>query len=86
MRAISKLFTKHPDTVGETYLQHMAASLGFSLRLFGASLACLVHALFPFWHVSTGSRTISQLHSSMVTHRDQRSERQATDPLLASEN
>ncbi|MEM7360049.1 MAG: DUF6356 family protein [Pseudomonadota bacterium] len=72
MRPVTKLFTEHPDTVGETYLQHMAASFGFSMRLLGASLACLVHALFPFWHVSTGSKTITQLHDNMVTHRDKR--------------
>jgi hypothetical protein len=45
----------------------MAASFGW--RMFTASLACFVHALFPFAFLRTGSNTISQLHARMVSNR-----------------
>lgn len=65
-------FTAHPATVGETYWQHMAMSLGFAIRLLGAGLAALVHAFLPFLFETTGSRAIDQLHRAMVTHRRRR--------------
>jgi hypothetical protein len=64
-----KLFTEHPASVGESYGQHFASALSFSLAMLGAGLACLVHAIFPFWCVTTGSDTVRRLHARMVTHR-----------------
>ncbi|VVE42743.1 capsule biosynthesis protein [Pandoraea cepalis] len=65
-----KIFTQHPASVGENYLQHMGSALSFALPLLGACLACLVHALLPFLFEKTGSRIIVRLHERMVTHRD----------------
>jgi hypothetical protein len=65
-------FTAHPATVGETYWQHLRTASGFSLRLIGAGAACLVHAVFPFLFVKTGSNAIDELHRRMVTHRARR--------------
>lgn len=64
-----KPFKDHPASVGETYFQHMHTSFSFGVRLFGASFACFLHALFPFLFVKTGSATIQTLHHKMVTHR-----------------
>lgn len=66
---VSKLFTDHPATVGETYWQHLGSAWGFSWRMMAASLACLVHALLPFLFERTGSRTITQLYDRMVINR-----------------
>jgi len=43
-----KLFTKHPNEVGETYLKHalQAASIAFKCQV--AVCTQLVHAVFPF--------------------------------------
>ena len=70
---IQRLFTEHPRSVDESYLQHLAAALGFSARLALASLACLVHALLPFLFVKTGSAMITALHDRMVTNRHRNS-------------
>jgi len=67
-----KIFTQHPASVGENYLQHMGTSLSFALPLLGACLACLIHAVLPFMFEKTGSRIITRLHDRMVTHRDRR--------------
>lgn len=69
----SKLFTAHPASVGETYGEHMVMAAGFAVRLLLASLACLVHAVFPFLFVKTGSGMITQLHDRMVTNRVRKS-------------
>jgi hypothetical protein len=65
-------FTEHPASVGESYFQHLAHALGFAARMFVGSLACFVHAVFPFLCVKTGSKCITELHDCMVTNRDRR--------------
>ncbi len=69
---MKNLFTYHPASVGENYLQHLKTALGFSVDLLLAALVCLVHALMPFLFVKTGSMKIDALYQRMVTHRDQR--------------
>jgi len=64
-----KLFTHHPASVGETYLQHLFAAGGFTAQLLLAALACLVHALLPFLFERTASARIDALHSRMVRYR-----------------
>ncbi|AKC72325.1 DUF6356 family protein [Pandoraea oxalativorans] len=75
-----KIFTQHPASVSENYLQHMGTSMSFALPLFGACLACFVHAALPFMFEKTGSRIITRLHDRMVTHRDRRTGRQTQSP------
>jgi hypothetical protein len=62
-------FTDHPASVNETYFQHMGMAFGFGGRMLVAGLACVMHGLFPFLFVRTGSKTIAELHGRMVTHR-----------------
>lgn len=62
-------FTSHPDSVGETYFEHLAASWGFARRMLVAGLAALLHGIFPFLCVSTGSSIVKQLNEKMVVHR-----------------
>lgn len=69
---IKRAFTEHPESVGETYFQHLGMALSFGARMMAAGLACCLHALFPFAFKSTGKRCIETLHREMVTHRDRR--------------
>ena len=55
-------FTRHPTEVGETYPEHFRAASGFGVRMIVGGLACIVHAVFPFWFERTGSRTLDTLH------------------------
>jgi hypothetical protein len=66
---VTEKFTAHPATVGETYGEHFAAAMGFSLGLLKASLCCALHAVFPFLCERSGSRCIEQLHERMVQKR-----------------
>jgi len=64
-----KLFTEHPQKVGETYSEHfvMASSFGFPMIL--AGIACVLHGLLPFLFEKTGSNTVRKLHFRMVSNR-----------------
>jgi hypothetical protein len=64
-----RVFTKHPTTVNETYTEHLCSAWSFGFRMLGASLACILHGIFPFLFVTTGSSTIRALYERMVTHR-----------------
>jgi Family of unknown function (DUF6356) len=69
MDRLQTLFTAHPAAVGESYGQHFCQASRFGGRMILGGLACLVHGLLPFLFVRTGSATINELHSRMVTHR-----------------
>ena len=58
-------FTAHPQSVGETYFEHMGVAAGFGLRLLGASIAAFVHAVLPFAFERTASRTILGMAETM---------------------
>lgn len=66
---ISKLFTDHPASVGESYGEHLAMASGFGVRMILGGIACLIHGLLPFLFVKTGSSQIATLHTTMVTNR-----------------
>jgi hypothetical protein len=83
-KTIQAYFFDHPESVGESYLQHLSKASRFAARLVWAGLACLLHGLFPFLFVKTGSRIITQLHDSMVIHRSQVAEQAANDQLQSS--
>jgi len=79
MRPI-ELFTRHPASVGESYGEHFQAATGFGLRMLAGAIACLVHAVFPFLFVKTGSGIIRELHDRMVVNRRQ----QAVEPSVGT--
>lgn len=68
---MKNLFTDHPNSVGETYIEHMGQALSFAGPLLVAGIACLGHALLPFMFEKTGSRIVTGLHNRMVSHRVQ---------------
>jgi hypothetical protein len=60
-----QLFTQHPASVGETYVEHLCAACKFGLRMVVGGGACFIHAVFPFLCVRTGSNCIAELYSRM---------------------
>jgi len=81
---MNRLFTEHPQSVGESYSEHMGVAFGFGARMVLAGLACLVHGLLPFLFVKTGSRTIAMLHDRMVAHRVRKPLPEAADSRAAA--
>ncbi len=64
-----KSFTHHPQSVGETYGEHMGMAWSFAFPLIGAGLACLVHGLLPFAFERAGSDTVCRLHDRLSRRR-----------------
>lgn len=67
--SLKTLFTEHPASVDETYAEHLAMASGFGVRMILGGFACLLHGIFPFLFVKTGSTQISTLHERMVENR-----------------
>ena len=66
---LHRLFTHHPESVGESYGQHFGVALGYGLRLIAAGACALVHAVLPFCFEKTASTMVRR----MVADMDRRS-------------
>ena len=62
-------FTRHPASVGESYLEHLVMAVCFGARMIGAGLACLVHGVLPFLFVRTASHAVTELNDRMIRKR-----------------
>lgn len=67
--SIKKAFTEHPQSVGETYLQHLDVAGRCGLSMMVAGFACVIHALLPFLFQNTASDCLTRLHQRMVAQR-----------------
>ena len=45
----------HLVSAGENYRKHASSALSYSIRLFYAAIAVLIHAIYPQWHQNTAS-------------------------------
>lgn len=59
---ISRLFFDHPQSVDETYFEHMAFAATFSTKLLAAAGAAAVHAVIPCCFEKTASTIIADLY------------------------
>ncbi len=67
MTIFAKLFTEHPESVDETYFEHMrfAGTFGFSLII--AAAAAFIHAILPFMFEKTASKAVARLYERTHT-------------------
>jgi len=79
---LQRLFTEHPESVGETYGEHLLRAWLFGGRMVLAGVACMVHALLPFLFVRTGSQAIEELNARMLATKH-RAAGIALEPSLA---
>jgi Family of unknown function (DUF6356) len=66
---LQRLFTDHPESVDESYGEHMVRASCFGGRMVMAGLACMVHSLLPFLFVHAGGEAIDELHARMQATR-----------------
>lgn len=71
MPSMSKLFTEHPEAVGESYFEHMAFALKFSGRLFRAALAAFAHGFVPGVCETTASTAVLEMNDEIRARRSQ---------------
>ncbi len=60
---ISKVFLEHPRSVDESYIEHAVFAGRFSLWLFAAGFAALIHAVIPCAFEKTASRMIAEMYA-----------------------
>jgi len=77
------LFTDHPESVGESYFEHMNVALSFAGPLLAAGMAALVHAFLPFLFLTTASRTVKRLHARMTNRNPHSASQDAGERMLA---
>lgn len=63
---LQRVFLEHPQSVEETYFEHARFAGSFSLKLFGAAFAALVHAVIPCLFEKTASKMIIQMHGKIA--------------------
>lgn len=61
-----RIFVDHPQSVDETYFQHLRFASWFAARLLIAGGAALVHALIPCLFEKTASRMICEMHGRLA--------------------
>lgn len=74
---MKNLFTKHPESIGETYWQHLlfASCLGLTLIVLG--IIGVIHAIFPFLFEFTVSRYLYNLNKTAVFRWEKMNEERA---------
>jgi len=58
-------FTAHPNSVGETYLQHGLFACRYGAKMTAGGIAALVHGILPFFFQTTGSRITRELNATL---------------------
>jgi hypothetical protein len=58
---MKNIFLKHPESVGETYFEHMKFAILFSFKMFIGGTACFIHSIFPFVFQKTGSNHLFKM-------------------------
>ena len=66
MKKLYRLFTDHPTSLNESYFEHLVCAFSFATKMIIAGFACLIHSIFPFLFMYTGSSTIESLHVEMI--------------------
>lgn len=59
---VTKVFTEHPASEGETYVEHFKVAMGMSRQLAGAAMCAAVHAFYPNAHKVEASSRIRVLN------------------------
>ena len=62
---MKNIFTKHPNEVGETYVQHGFQAMRYSLTFLFLFVIALVHAILPFLFEKTASDIVCEMSSDM---------------------
>lgn len=56
-----KYFTKHPESIGETYFQHLWFTARCGFRMIFAGIIVIFHGLFPFVFQCTATNILFNL-------------------------
>ena len=66
---IGRMFSEHPRSLGMSWGAHAVGAVGISVRLIGAGMACLIHAIVPAWFTQTAGKTVAEMHEHMAARK-----------------
>lgn len=58
-------FTKHPNSINETYFQHLKCALTFGVKCLIAGFAVIIHSFLPFLFEFTASNIVKKLNDQL---------------------
>ncbi len=64
-RTWHRIFVNHPQSVDETYFEHMRFAGWFATRLLMAGAAAVIHAIIPCLFEKTAGRMIGEMHARL---------------------
>ena len=67
MIKISKIFTQHPKSNGETYFEHFICASMYGVRMVFAGFAAIIHSIFPFLFQTTASDLAKEITGDVRT-------------------
>ena len=67
---MKNIFKKHPNSIGETYLQHFFKAFVFGCKLFLLAIKAFIHAIFPFFFEHSVSERISKLNDVLQQRKN----------------
>ena len=63
--SVNNPFTKHPQSVGETYFEHMKKAMRYGLRIQLITLIIFAHSTFPFLFEHTAADEIEKINKEL---------------------
>ena len=71
MNKIKKIFTEHPHSLGESYLEHLICAAGYGSRMIFAGFAAIIHSIFPFLFETTASDLAKEITGNVDSRKDE---------------
>ena len=71
---MKNIFNNHPNSLGESYFQHLLKSISFGLKLIVIAFYSFVHAIFPFFFTNKVSNSITKLNKILQNRKDKNKE------------
>ena len=62
---MKNIFTEHPRSVGESYLQHTFSALRYALTFLLLFFIAFIHAILPFLFIKTASDIVLEMSKHM---------------------
>ncbi|SRR5258708_18126436 len=66
---VDRVFFEHPRTLGMTWAGHGIGALAIGVRLIGAGIACLIHAVVPVFFTQTAGKMITQMYDHIARRK-----------------
>ena len=67
--SIFTIFKKHPNSVGETYFEHMRNAMRVAFKIQIVVFIILIHSVFPFLFEHLGSDEIEKINNDLQNRR-----------------